>query len=174
MASQKLESSSPIDLSSEKDSDTEKESPIELTVAYYQHQYDRVAKLEEHRLAVGNFAIAVSAALLTFSLTTNNPGTQLGASIVLVAVNIFAIQYGDRTIVYLRTHKKRAKHILQTFAPKIRKMDTEIVWEKSPSLWKAERAIHIGLCVVALIPLALSLMFFDQPLSYLLQRLLGN
>jgi len=140
-----------------------KPTDIEFIRMYYEHQYERVGKLEDARLSMTNYVLAVSALIFTFgykditSFTITN-GIVLPS--IIVTANYFAMKYIDRTSEFMRTHKNRAHEILTSYAPKLKKLNDDFKWSDGGfwgSIKKLQKAIHGMVMVTAVVPIALFL-----------------
>ena len=63
---------------------------------YYEHQYDRMAKHDDTRLAITNYVLTVSALAFTFgyqNATQLTIITGIGLPVIVMLVNMFAILY---------------------------------------------------------------------------------
>jgi hypothetical protein len=99
---------------------------IEFTRSYYEHQYDRMAKLEEQRLTFTNIIVALTVVALTFGLSTAQgltPLQGLGLPALIAMLNVFGAIYTWRTLQYIRVHRNRAKNILQQYAAALYEID---------------------------------------------------
>jgi len=77
-----------------------------FAVVYYEHQYDRYAKLEEQRLTISNIVLTVTTVAFTFGFSQNqsNEVANFFLPLVVGIINIFAILYAVRTINHMRVH----------------------------------------------------------------------
>lgn len=123
---------------------------------YYEHQYDRMAKLEEQRLIITNIVLALSIAAFSFGFS-NIHGltifTGLGIPVVLGFSNYFAIAYLAHSEDVIKAHKKRAKRALELYANDLYQLDTDKHYQWSKRWWprwKIQLSIHIILIFIAL------------------------
>ena len=93
---------------------------------YYEHQYDRMAKLEEQGLTITNVVVTLSVVALTFGFG-NAQGlgvvAGVGLAFVMIIANAFAIFYAIRTGSWIQTHKSRAKRVLEVYSPDLYQLD---------------------------------------------------
>jgi hypothetical protein len=91
---------------------------------YYEHQYDRMAKLEDQAMTITNVVVTLTVVVLTFGLgSTISPAATVALSLVMVLANGFAIFYTVRTGSWIQTHRLRAKRTLKEFAPALYNLD---------------------------------------------------
>jgi hypothetical protein len=142
-----------------KRSDTVDEQSNKFASIYYQHQYDRISKHEDHRLSVSNIILTLSILVLGFT-GTQSPNFLTGVSlpIIIIGINIFTVLSFVRTYEYQGVHKKRAKRILELYANNIFKIDQDIhvhegFLSKYWNDWTIQIYIHIFLALIALFPL---------------------
>lgn len=86
---------------------------------YYEHQYDRVAKLENLRLLITNVVITLSVASFTFSFANSQPLNIMNGvvlPVILIVSNFFAIIYIVMTLEVIKMHVNRANIVLRQFA----------------------------------------------------------
>ena len=97
---------------------------------YYEHQYDRIDKLEGHALNISNIVLTISALIITFGF--NNKQSFGAISIlflplIIIIANVFSILYiGDRGR-WISRHQIRAKRILETYMPELFRLDKETI-----------------------------------------------
>ena len=77
-----------------------RENQTEHMRMYYEHQYDRIAKLEDRRLAMTHIVITLS--VITFTFGFANPKdltviTGLGLPVIMLISNLLVITYINRT-----------------------------------------------------------------------------
>ena len=140
-----------------------RQSTTEHVCMYYEHQYDRMAKLEEQGLAITNIVITLSIVAFTFGFANDqgiNAISGIGLPFVMIAANIFAIAYLGRTGSWIRTHRLRAKRVLEVYAEDLYELDNTTFAPhraNAPGRRKIQRLLHILLIVAALIPVVLYL-----------------
>jgi hypothetical protein len=139
------------------------ESPIEFARSYYEHQYDRMAKLEEQRLTFTNIVVTLTVLAFTLVISNLKAITQIGGFgilVLVIALNFFATIYTWRTLQYVRIHRKRAKMVLEEYAQEIYRIDDD---ESLPhigsrfGLAKTQMLVHVTLIVFAIVLISLSL-----------------
>lgn len=128
----------------------------EFVLAYYEHQYDRIARLEEQRLTISNIVTTTSGALLTLSFLGSQAGGSLahiGVAVIVLALNLFAVTYTFRSIGYIRGHRLRAKRVLDKHATDLAAIDKAVsLPEGGPwGRWRIQVYLHAVLAVIAVI-----------------------
>jgi hypothetical protein len=126
---------------------------------YYEHQYDRIGKQEESQLTITNYVLTMSALAFTFGyqnvvqLTIING---IALPLLIIIVNIFAIGYINRAMVFINLHQSRAWEILKRYAPELKEINDRIqLNDKKIFLGgrrRLQRGIHLLLIVTAFIP----------------------
>jgi hypothetical protein len=133
------------------------EVPMDYVRMYYEHQYDRLAKLEEQSLAVTNIVITLSVAVLAFGFSYGKTLGEFAGIVLAVAVvllNLFAIAFLVRTTSFTRIHKRRAKRILEVYTPELYQFDKSMPFTPLSITLGRDKiilAIHILLIPVALV-----------------------
>jgi hypothetical protein len=146
-------------LDKEYEKEIEGKSPPELVRMYFDHQYERIEKLEGQGLSITN--IITTLIVLGFTFGYNKEMTLTIVSgvvlpLILIIINIFAVFYISRTSGWINTHRDRAKLTLRKYAPDLFMLDKEVLEYKKVKFWsrrKIQRYIHILLSMIALIPL---------------------
>jgi hypothetical protein len=150
-----------IDLVEKKD----QEVATEYVRMYYEHQYDRTAKLEEQGLIISNIVITLSVVAFTFGFDGAHGASviaAIGLPFVMIVANVFAIAYLGRTSSWIRTHRLRAKRLLEIFAQDLHRLDriTHVPHRtRTLSRRKIQLLLHLLLMAAALLPVVL---FFLQ------------
>jgi len=129
---------------------------------YYDHQYDRIEKNENHRLTVSNYVLTLSALAFTFGFQNGLQLTVLnglGLPLIVIFANLAAISNIGYTATFIDVHRNRAHEILQRYAPELSKVDETHNFNNGllNRRRKIERRIHQLLILVALMPLGLFL-----------------
>ena len=129
---------------------------------YYDHQYDRIEKNENHRLTVSNYVLTLSALAFTFGFQNGLQLTVLnglGLPLIVIFANLAAISNIGYTATFIDVHRNRAHEILQRYAPELSKVDETHNLNNGllNRRRKIERRIHQLLILVALMPLGLFL-----------------
>ena len=138
-------------------------SVAEYVCMYYEHQYDRMAKLEDQALTITNIVMTLSIVAFTFGFDGAQGVTAItgiGLPFVMVIANLFAIRYIGRSQSWLLTHRLRAKRVLEVYAKDLYQLDrTTSAPHKHWVLgrWRIQRLLHVLLVVAALIPSAVYL-----------------
>ena len=123
---------------------------------YYNHQYERMSRLEGHSLTVSNIVITLSVVGFTFGfgkVSDLTPLNGLGLPLVMIIANLFAMAYARRCVAFISMHDNRAKETLHRYAPALWNLDAEFPWPKRP--WVGGRMriqwlLHLLLIVAAL------------------------
>lgn len=138
------------------DSEKGREVSAEYVRMYYEHQYDRMAKLEDQRLTITSVVITISIVAFTFGFSNTEDLTALnglGLPIVMVLSNLLAIAYIVHSADVIRAHSQRAKQVLELYAQDLYQLDKSIQWSRRlPERWKTQLFIHIILILTALFP----------------------
>jgi len=122
---------------------------------YYNHQYERMGKLEDQRTAVTNITTTLSVLAFTFGFNDAVGFSKLvGYALlsVMILANIFAIAYVLKTKSWINTHEKRAKGILEKRYVALHVFDrkTHAKYKSwAPRRWQIQMALHILLLSVA-------------------------
>jgi hypothetical protein len=130
----------------------------EFVRMYYEHQYDRMAKLEEQGLTISNIVITINVVAFTFGFTNVkdlNIITGLGLPLMMIISNFFAIIYIWCSSIFIRFHQARSKRVIENYAPALFKIDKEYRNPWRSALGKRREiqlAIHILLILIAYIP----------------------
>ena len=132
-----------------------KRVPIAILMNYYQHQYDRMGKLEDQRLGITNITITLSVLSLTFGFNSAVGFSKIIGYAVLAVMalaNIFAILYILVTKSWISTHEMRAKGILEKRAKSLYVFDRQTYADYrkwTPGRWKIQMYLHILLFLVS-------------------------
>jgi hypothetical protein len=134
----------------------------EFVVMYYQHQYDRVAKLEEQGLNIANIVMTFSIVAFTFGFDKNQGSTAITDVVLpltMIAANIFAIIYLISAGDWIETHRSRAERILELFAEDIYHLDRELFNKRKIRFWgrRTQLFIHGLLMSIAVVPMLIYL-----------------
>ncbi|MGF1497286.1 MAG: hypothetical protein ACFB8W_10745 [Elainellaceae cyanobacterium] len=130
----------------------------ELLKEYYKLQYDRIAQHEGRRMQFSNLAIVTSSAVITIGIRLDC-GQAFGVSIViavlLIAINVAAILFIDKSRQWIKFHQLRAKKILEKYdqdlneiVESVEKADSS----KDPlSLINIQKYLHMSLLGLAVL-----------------------
>jgi hypothetical protein len=133
-------------------------SVAEYVCMYYEHQYDRMAKLEEQALTITNIVMTLSIVAFTFGFDGAQGVTAItgiGLPFIMIVANAFAIAYIGRTSSWSRTHQLRAKRVLEMYAQDLYRLDKAAFAPhkaRTLSRRRIQRLLHILLMIAALIP----------------------
>jgi hypothetical protein len=97
---------------------------------YYEHQYDRIKKHEEQALTISNIVLTISALIITFGLNNRQSFGSIFVFFlpaVIIVANLFAIYYVRDSANWIRSHRKRAKRILEVYIPELYSLDNETI-----------------------------------------------
>jgi hypothetical protein len=129
---------------------------------YFEHQYDRMAKLEGQAMTITNVVVTLTVVAFTFGfgdLKESKAGAIISLSCAVVLSNLFAIFYTVLTTNWIRTHRLRAKRVLEKYMNDLYEIDkTVLVSYKYNFMGVGRRKIQIILHVLlaiasAIIPL---------------------
>jgi hypothetical protein len=128
---------------------------------YYEHQYDRIKKHEDQALSISNIVLTISALIITFGL---NNRQSFGSIFVfflpamVIIANLFAIFYVRDSGDWIRSHRKRAKRILESYIPELFVLDSETIAphkQRPVSRRRFQNLIHILFIIIAVILIVL-------------------
>jgi hypothetical protein len=138
---------------------------------YYEHQYERIKKHEDQALAISNIVLTISALIITFGL---NNRTSFGSVFIfflpamVILANLFAIFYIRDSGNWIRSHRKRAKRILEIYVPELFVLDSQTIaphQKQTVSRRRFQNIIHGLFIVIAIILIILfSLQVIGIPL----------
>jgi hypothetical protein len=135
----------------------------ELARMYYEHQYDRMGKLEEQTLAVTNVVLATSILAITFGFqgsVSSGVVQAIALPFVTIVANLFAIGYIRNSQMFIALHQRRAMRVLELYAPAMFNLNSELPWPRADA-WRGRRRYHILLhmafCFAALVPVVIFL-----------------
>ena len=141
-----------------------KPTDIEVVRMYYEHQYERVAKLEEARSTMTNYALALSTLVFAFGYQNVSSLSVINGIVlplIIIVANYFPMKNIDRSTHFLNVHKKRARTVLMQYAPELGSLNESISWPKGRGFWwsrqRLEKGIHVVVILTALVPIALFL-----------------
>jgi hypothetical protein len=126
---------------------------------YYEHQYDRVGKLESMRLSITNVVITLSVASFTFVFSNDQPLNILSGvvlPVILIVSNIFAVVYIFMSLKVIRSHVNRARIVLSEFASpliKINDQERPPKWTDKFNIAVNQIFFHILLIVLSSVPI---------------------
>ena len=132
----------------------------DFLLAYYEHQYDRIGKLEQSRLAITNIVVTLSVLVFTFGFDSDKSRTlesSLVLPIIIIAANLFAVAYMVRTSSWIATARLRAKRVLEEYAEELHELDkTTYAPHRKRSLarWKIQLLLHVLLIIAGCVPIA--------------------
>jgi len=126
---------------------------------YYDHQYDRMGKIESQRLALTNIVITVTVVAFTFGFRDANSLTVLNGvalPVTMVIANVFAVAYICRAAAFIHLHARRAKRTLELYAPALWELDKSMPWPRGPIFYGRSTVhvmLHVLLAAAATVPL---------------------
>ena len=127
-------------------------------IAYYEHQYDRMGKLEQSSLSITSIVVTLSVLAFTFGFDSSKAisiPSNLILPIIIGIANIFSALYILRCNSWIRTAEKRAKCILEQYALELYTIDKATYATHSKhavSRWKIQFYLHILILIAALVP----------------------
>jgi hypothetical protein len=110
---------------------------------FYEHQYDRMGKEEGYRLTITNYVLTVSALAFTFGYQSSTQLTVMngiGLPFIILIVNLFAMIYIERTSEVINAQKKRAREILNRYAPELNEINHLYGWAEKRFSWRSKGA----------------------------------
>jgi hypothetical protein len=131
----------------------------EFIKMYYEHQYNRVARLEEQGLTITNVVMTFSIVAFTFGFEKNQDSTVVKGIVLpltMIAANIFAITYLVSSGDWIETHRSRAERILELFVEDIYRLDREVFKKRKIRFFgrrKTQLFIHALLIGIAVVPM---------------------
>lgn len=130
----------------------------DLSKEYYKLQYERIAQHEGRRMQFSNLAIVTSSAIITIGIRLNCDeafGVSILISILLIAINISAILFIDKSREWVKFHQERAKKILEEYDEKLLTIITSINKQDSSkdpfSLINIQKYLHKSLLGLAVL-----------------------
>lgn len=130
---------------------------------YYEHQYDRINKLEEQRLALTNIVITVSIVAFTFGFDNQiinlTPITGIGIPVLIILFNIFAIIFINNCDIFIDLHQKRASRILELFAYDLNEINKSLPWPKL-SILSDRKAIQVIIHILVIVGALVQFIFY--------------
>ena len=146
----------------EKKSEEVKTADVSVTFieVYYEHQYDRINKLEERQLTITNIAIGFSIVAFTFGFNNQimNLATGIALPLLVILFNIFAIIFINNCEIFIDLHQKRAAKAMELYANDIYKLNSSL---PSPNLHglsdrkTIQVYIHLLVIIAGVIPIFL-------------------
>ena len=138
--------------------------PVDFAKLYYQHQYDRFAKIESGNISLTNIVVTLSIVAFTFGFKDSadklNLLNGIGLPIIIIISNLFSIGYTRRGYRYMLTHQARAKEMLRIHTPELYKYDG-INPIASPYRWSGrmniQTLLHCLLIAIAFLPIVIFL-----------------
>lgn len=124
---------------------------------YYEHQYDRIKKHEDQALAISNIVLTISALVITFGL---NNRQSFGSILILflpaviIIANLFAIFYIRDSAGWIKSHRMRAKKILEKYIPELFSLDSETIAphkKRTVGRRRFQNLIHVLFIALAII-----------------------
>jgi len=142
---------------------TNEERKEDFSIAFYQHQYERVGKLETQRLTITNICISITAAVFAFSYrnTTNlSFANGLIVPFIVVFSNLLAIFYIQRCYQYMVIHRERARQCLAQFDKEVSSIQGNPELQFPDSFLgigrrKSQILIHLILIFAAFVPFSI-------------------
>jgi hypothetical protein len=152
---------------------TEKKSdlndvPKDILMNYYNHQYERMGKLEDSRMAITNITITLSVLAFTFGFNASVQYSQLigyALLFIMMTANWFAIAYILVTKSWIETYKRRSKGILEISAKPLFLFDEKThanYSKRTPTLWQIHMSLHVLLILVAI---AMAIFLSSMPVA---------
>ena len=130
-----------------------------LSTEYYKLQYDRIAQHEGRRMQFSNIATVTSSAIITIGIRLDCDeafGVSILIAILLIAINISAILFIDKSREWVKFHQKRARKVLEEYDSNLLHQVVESIDKpdssKDPlSLINIQKYLHMSLLGLALL-----------------------
>jgi hypothetical protein len=130
---------------------------------YFEHQYDRVEKLESQRLTITNIVISLTVLIFTFGFSNLQNLTfvnGVGLPVIIIILNSFAILYIRQTYKHIGQHLTRARKTLELHAKEMYQISLEN--PMPPLIMKQgiagiQSSIHWILIIISVVPVAIYL-----------------
>lgn len=93
---------------------------------YYEHQYDRIGRIENQRLTISNYVLTLSALAFTFGFQNGFQLTAIngiGLPVLIISANMVAISNFGYTTTHIDIHKNRAHEVLQRYLPALNEIN---------------------------------------------------
>lgn len=101
----------------------EKESLKSLSLYYYEHQYRRVARLENYIFLQHYFATIISMFCVVVTFFLVNKYFVKAILVFVVFINLFSITIVERLFSWMTTHRLRAKAFLKKYDSELYDID---------------------------------------------------
>ena len=124
---------------------------------YYEHQYDRIKKYEDQSLNISNIVLTISTLVITFGLNSRQSFGSiliLFLPVVIIFANLTAILYIRDSAKWIKSHRTRAKRILEIYTPELFLLDNETVSPNSKGTVgrrRIQNLIHLLFIALAVI-----------------------
>lgn len=131
--------------------------PRDILMNYYNHQYERMGKLEDSRMGITNITITLSVLSVTFGFdTVGQYSNIIGYALltIMMLANAFAIAYIWVTKSWIDTFKQRSTGILEASAKSLFLFDEKTRSKhkkRTLTLGKIHMSLHVLLIVVAIV-----------------------
>lgn len=129
-----------------------------LLKEYYKLQYDRISQHENRRMQFSNIAIVISSGIITIGIKLNCDqafAISILIAILLIAINVSAIQFIDKSKEWINFHQERATKIMETYALElyeiIKSIDKPDSIKDNNSLINIQKHLHQSIILLALI-----------------------
>ncbi len=141
----------------------------EYIIAYYQHQYDRMAKFDDQSMTVTNIVISLSILAFTFAYDAAQTANFQNAVILPFLIffsNLFAIGYMQRSRYWIHAHRQRANEVIKIKAVELYKISKK---HSPPATIKnfpfvgnrdLKALLHLIIMVAAIVPV---INFYNKP-----------
>jgi len=132
---------------------------VEYVRMYYEHQSERMGRLEDQRLTMSNLVITISVLAFSFGFGKLSELTVIngiGLPALMVFANLFAIAYIRRASLWMNVHRTRAKLVLDKFAPELLEATKSQPWVKKGALGSRaviQQWLHVLLMATASVPI---------------------
>ncbi|MGH1491804.1 MAG: hypothetical protein ACRBK7_20845 [Acidimicrobiales bacterium] len=135
------------------------DADADLLAKYWDHQYQRVGRLEEQRMTFTNIIVASSVVALALLVEGEQAAKTMalaGAFTAILAANVVAVAFIFRTRDHVRQHLVRSHATLHAMSPTLFALNrvTSTPTRRLHSVNNYQVALHVLLAALALVALA--------------------
>ena len=135
-----------------------KQDPYILVKMYYDHQYERIARLHGQRLRIAGFVMTLSILGFTWVFERGidlNILNGILLPLIIISANFLSLVYILFTKQWSRIHRKRARQILVEYAPHIYSLQQKIGLPRQISWFSLAKTLYILHVLLSVISLAI-------------------
>ena len=136
-----------------------------LVRMYYEHQYDRLAKLNDQRLRVSGLISTLSILVFTFGFDYEeapNVVSGIALPIIIILANYLSIVYVTHSQRLKDMHKSRAKKVLSEYAPHLSTIDQGISGDRLKTWFSFSMTLYILHVLFVVISLLLIVIYWTD------------